>query len=108
MPCPSLQGGKLQYIFLIRHLNHKLCALGLLARWLFLNMGKTRHSPDVAANYSAWASFPIFGTAESGVAVSYNMLNSYIKPLLITFCIFLFKVCHAFRAGGAQCADLAG
>jgi hypothetical protein len=76
--------------------------------WFQFTMGTRRRLPDPSKNWDAFIKFSVFGLEASGSAVSYSTMNTHIKELLRTNGIFISKVCHAFRASGAQWADYHG
>lgn len=98
-----------KYLSMARHLDPHHCGVAGLARLLFsqFTMGH-RVMPDPSKDWAAWVKFSVFGTGQSGRPMSYRSMNESIKPQLRFYEIFISKVCHAFRAGGARFADAWG
>ena len=98
-----------KYLSMARHLDPHLCAVAGLARLFFsqFTLGH-RAMPDPSKDWAAWVKFPVFGTGQSGRPMTYRSMNESIKPQLRMYEIIISKVCHAFRAGGARCADAFG
>lgn len=96
---------------LVRHLQYKLCPVNHFGRnlhQLFTLVGRRLPDPSTDDGWEAFEVFAVFGLDSSGVAVSYATMNCHIKKMLVGHDILISKVCHAFRSGGAQWADLYG
>lgn len=118
-PCPpqlfsfALTGGKtckaskVHLLHLTRALDCRMCPVSSLARLLFLQFTRGQRSvPNPSTDWDAWVRTPWF--ALSNKPLTYENMRRRIKAMFQQHNIAISKVCHAFRAGGAQAADLSG